>query len=303
MEVRVKPRFDWNDIQFFLAVARTGTLSGASRQVGFNHATVSRRVATLEGSLEVKLFERNLRGYNLTQTGMRFLSAAESIESAVLKAERKVAGDQQRVSGTVRISTLEGFGNFFLTPRLSGFLRDNPDLLVELVSIQQIVALSRREADIAVTLKRPSLERYLVEKLSDYSLYVYGAPEFLAAAQRLRCAEDLLEQPFVGYIDDLIFVRDLNYLGEIVPGLKARFQCSSIHAQVKALELGFGLGVLPAFIGDERSHLVRVLPDRIRLVRTYWMLSDPDVAESSRVRAVRRFIREEVAENTSTLLR
>ena len=151
--------FDWNDLQHFLAAARAGTLSGAARRLGVDHATISRRLAALEQALGAKLFERNPRGYNLTQTGERLLASAEAIETEALRAERQVAGEGQRVSGTVRISTLEAFGNFFLAPLLPRLAQENPKLHLELVSIQQIVALSRREADIVITLKKPDGDR------------------------------------------------------------------------------------------------------------------------------------------------
>lgn len=287
--------FDWNDLQFFLAVARSGTISAAGRRLGVDHATVSRRVAALEEALEAKLFERNLRGYNLTQTGERLLASAEAIEAEALRAERQVATEGQRVSGTVRISTLEGYGNFFLASRLPAFAAAHPKLSVELVSIQQIVALSKREADIVVTLRRPDGDRFLAEPLTDYRLFVYGTRDYLDRAGTPRSVEELSEHPFAGYIEELIFTRGLDYLDEIVPGLRPRLQCSSLHAQIETVSAGYGLAVLPAFIADRNPALVRVLPDRASILRTYWIVAHAEVAEVARVRLARRFIGEQTA--------
>ncbi|NYZ13750.1 LysR family transcriptional regulator [Azospirillum sp. RWY-5-1] len=287
--------FDWNDLQFFLAVARSGTISAAGRRLGVDHATVSRRVAALEEALEAKLFERNLRGYNLTHTGERLLSSAEAIEAEAQHAERQVAADGQRVSGTVRISTLEGFGNYFLAPRLPALAAAHPNLSVELVSIQQIIALSRREADVVVTLRRPDGDRFVAEPLTDYALFVYGARDYLERTGTPRTVAELGGHPFAGYIEELIFTRGLDYLDDIVPGLRPRLQCSSLHAQMATVAAGFGLAVLPAFVADPQPSLVRVLPDQASLVRTYWLVSHTEVAEVARVRLARRFIREQVA--------
>jgi molybdate transport repressor ModE-like protein len=295
MQVSMGSRFDWNDLQFFLAVARSGTISAAGRRLGVDHATVSRRVTALEDALEAKLFERNLRGYNLTQTGERLFASAEAMEAEAHKAERQAAPEGQRVSGTVRISTLEGFGNFFLAPRLPAFATAHPDLAVELVSIQQIIALSRREADIAVTLRRPDGNRFVCEKLTDYALFVYGAGTYLERAGHPRSVEELSHHPFAGYIEELIFTRGLDYLDEVSPGLKPKFQCSSLHAQMEAVVAGFGLAVLPAFIADPRPELVRVLPEAASLIRTYWIIAHTEVADIARVRLARRFIREQTA--------
>jgi DNA-binding transcriptional LysR family regulator len=287
--------FDWNDLQHFLAAARAGTLSGAARRLGVDHATISRRLAALEQALGAKLFERNPRGYNLTQTGERLLASAEAIEAEALRAERQVAGEGQRVSGTVRISTLEAFGNFFLAPLLPRLAQENPKLHLELVSIQQIVALSRREADIVITLKRPEGDRFVAEPLTDYTLFVYGARDYLKRAGTPRTRADLADHPFAGYIEELIFTRGLDYLDEVAPGLRPRLECSSLHAQMEAAASGFGLAVLPAFVADRNPNLVRVLPRQVSLTRTYWIVAHAEVADVARVRIVRRFIGERVA--------
>src|SRR5580698_2341176 len=111
-------RFDWDDLQFFLAVARAGTVSLAGRRLGVDHATVGRRIVALEEALGVKLFERTPRGYGLTRHGERLMANAEAIETEAVRAEQALAGSSQRLTGSLRISTLEGFGNFFLASRI-----------------------------------------------------------------------------------------------------------------------------------------------------------------------------------------
>ncbi|HEX8416276.1 MAG TPA: LysR family transcriptional regulator [Methylobacterium sp.] len=287
--------FDWDDLRFFLAVARSGTLSGAGQRLGTDHATVSRRITAIETALGAKLFERNPRGYNLTQPGERLLASAQAIEAEALKAERDVADADLAVAGTVRISTLEGFGNFFLAGRLPRFAQANPNLAVELIAIQQIVALSRRESDIAVTLDPPPSGRFVRELLTEYVLFVYGASGYLAEHAPIETRGDLAHHTFVGYIDDLVFMRGLDYLDEVGGrGIRARVQSSSLHAQMEATLSRYGLCVLPAFMAARHPDLVRVLPDDICLRRSYSLVTHADVAETARVRAARRFIREEV---------
>ncbi|MEH2482285.1 DNA-binding transcriptional LysR family regulator [Nitrobacteraceae bacterium AZCC 2146] len=285
--------FDWNDLRFFLAVARSGTISLAGRRSGTDHATVGRRVTALEAALGVPLFQRNPRGYNLTRHGERLLATAEAMEKEAERYEEALSGQAQGVSGTVRISTLEGFGNFFLASRIGNFAAAHPRLSIELITIQQILALSRREADIAVTLVPPTTGRFVHERLTDYRLFVYGSRAYLDGNSPIRTRGDLSSHRFAGYIDDLIFTRGLDYLSEVAPGLKARLQNSSLHAQMEAAISGFGLCVLPAFIADARAELVRVLPDDVALSRSYWMVVHEDVAETAQVRLARRFIRQE----------
>lgn len=287
--------FDWDDLRYFMAVAKAGTVSQAARRLGVDHATVIRRIEALERAMESKLFERSPRGYFLTQGGERLLPSAEAIHDEARKIGRELLSNVQGVAGVVRINTLEGFGNFFLAGRLPRFAQTYPNLSIELVTLQQIVALSRREADLAINLHPPETGRFFREKLIDYVLYVYGSQQYLAAHEPILTRADLKKHVFCGYIDDLVFVRGLNYLNEVVgEGLRPRLQSSSLHAQTEAAKAGYGLCVLPAYIGNSQPELVPVLPDTVYLTRSYWMVASADVAPSPRVQAARRFVRAEV---------
>lgn len=285
------PPFDWNDLRFFLAVARSRTISLAGRRTGADHATVGRRIATLEAALGLQLFERNPRGYNLTQHGEALLGMAQAIEAEAVRIEETAAGQQHGLTGAVRISTPEGFGNFFLASRIGALAAAHPRLAVEMITIQQIVALSRREADVTVTMSLPSSGNFVHEHLTDYRLYLYASRAYLAAAAPIRSRDDLGEHPFVGYVDDLIFTRALNYLPEVRPNLRARLQNSSLHAQMSATVAGFGLCVLPAYVASTAPDLVAVLAGEISLRRSYWMVADAQMAETAQVRLTQRFIR------------
>ncbi len=289
-------RFDWDDLRYLLAVGRAGTVSEAARRLGADHATVARRIDGLERSLNAKIVERNPRGYNLTPKGQALFLSAQKIEEEAQRAERELAGIEAPVSGLVRISSLEGFGNFFLARRLPRLAQRSPELTIELITIQQILALSRREADLAITLAPPESGRFLREKLTDYLLFVYGARGYLASAAPIREPADLAMHPFVSYIDDLVFMRGLDYLDEIRRGLRARLQSSSLHAQMEAACAGYGLCVLPAFIANGRPDLVAVLPEQVFLQRSYYLVADPDTYGTGRMRLVRDFIKTEVAD-------
>ena len=285
------PPFDWNDLRFFLAAARSRTISLAGKRTGADHATVGRRIAALEAALGVQLFERNPRGYNLTQHGEALLGMAQIIEAEAVRIEETAAGQQQGLAGAVRISTPEGFGNFFLASRIGELAAAHPRLAVEMITIQQIVALSRREADVTVTMSLPSSGNFVHEHLTDYRLYVYASRAYLAAAAPIRSRDDLGGHPFIGYVDDLIFTRALNYLPEILPNLRARLQNSSLHAQMSAAVAGFGLCVLPAYVASTAPDLITVLPHEVSLCRSYWMVADAEMAETALVRLTQRFIR------------
>lgn len=299
----MNPNFTWDDLQFFLAVARTGQLSTAARRLRTSHATVSRRIDRLEFALKVKLFERNPRGYVLTTMGQRFVETAERMERETEQLQLDISDGMTAQRGVVRLSTLEGFGNFFLADRLGEFAERYPNISLELVAIQQIMSLSRKEADIAVALAAPKAGAYHAEVLTPYTLHVYGARSYLAGQPPIRTRSDLGSHRFVGYIDDMIFTPGLDYLGEIQPGLRAHFQSSSILTQLKAVRQGLGLCVLPHFMAKDESNLEIVLPDEIELKRTYWLICHRDLIAMPRVRAVRDFLVDAAAENRGCFLR
>jgi DNA-binding transcriptional LysR family regulator len=287
-------QFTWDDLQFFLAVARTGQLSTAARQLRSSHATVSRRIDRLEFALKVKLFERNPRGYVLTAMGNRFVETAEKMEQETerLRADLTTGAMAQR--GVVRLSAPEGFANFFFATVLPQFAERHPHLSLELVTIQQIMSLSRKEADITVVLDEPKGGPYYAEKLTDYYLQVYGSRDYLAANAPVVSREDLLLHPFISYIEEMIFAPGLDYLGDVHPRIKPQFQSSSIFAQLTATRNGLGLCVLPYFFASRYPELECVLPDEVDLSRSYWITCHQDQKQAPRVRAVIDFLREAV---------
>jgi len=297
------PQFTWDDLQFFLAVARTGHLSAAARQLRTSHATVSRRIDRLEFALKVKLFERNARGYILTPVGQRFVETAERIEGETERLRADIASGATAQRGVVRLSAPEGFSNFFFTERLAAFTQQCPAIMLELVTIQQIMSLSRKEADVAVTLDPPKAGPYFSEKILDYSLHVYGARSYLAANPPVATRDDLLAHPFIGYIEDMIFNPGLDYLGDVHRGIKPAFQSSSIFAQLTATRNGLGLCVLPHFIATRYPELAIVLPQTVELRRSYWLVCHRDLRDVPRIRSVIGYIEKTVRTNAAGFVR
>lgn len=292
--------FTWDDLQFFLAVARTGQLSTAARQLRSSHATVSRRIDRLEFALKVKLFERNPRGYVLTGMGQRFIETAEKIEQEAERLQADLIEGATAQRGVLRLSAPEGFANFFFTNKLRDFTLKLPNISLELVTIQQIMALSRKEADIAVVLDPPKGGPYFTEKLTDYHLKIYATRDYLAEHGQPKTREDLLEHAFIGYIQDMIFAPGLDYLGDIHPRIRPHFQSSSIFSQLTATRSGLGLCVLPIFIAKGYPELQVVLEDEIDLCRHYWIACHHELRQVARVRIVIDFLRDVVSANAET---
>lgn len=295
-------RFDWDDLRFFLAVARSGRLTLAARRLGADHATVSRRISSLEDSLKAKLFERRPQGYTLTAHGERLLAKAESMETDALAIQSEIGGADLALSGVVRIGAPDGFGTIFLAPRLGRFAAASPALEVQLVAMPRLLSLSKREADIAITLAPPKEGKIVARKLTDYRLGLYASPLYLQQGAPIRTADDLHQHSVIGYIDDLIFAQELDYLHEVSKGLRATTQSSNLNAQMQMTLAGAGICVLPHFMAAGQAGLVPVLADSVNILRTFWLVVHADLKDVARVRTTIDFIVREVKASKALFL-
>lgn len=295
-------RFDWDDLRFFLAVARSGRLTAAARRLGADHATVSRRITSLEESLKAKLFERRPQGYTLTAHGERLLAKAESMETEALAIQSDIGGADMALSGTVRIGAPDGFGTAFLAPRLAQFASAYPGLEIQLIAMPRLLSLSKREADVAITLAPPKEGKVVARKLADYRLGLYASPAYLAATPPVGTPEDLFAHRIIGYIDDLIFSPELDYLDEVAKGLRAQVQSSSVIAQMNAVAAGAGIGVIHHFMAEGNPLLVPVLPETVQITRSFWLLVHADLKDVARVRAIVDFVVREAKASRALLL-
>ena len=287
--------FDWSDLRSFLAVARSGRLTVAAVRLRVDHSTLSRRLASLEQDLKAKLFDRSPTGYTLTEQGRRLMPLAEEMERLALGAGETVGGSAASVDGVVRIGSPEGFGSYFLAPRIAGLQDRYPQLIVQLVAASAVFSLSRRDADLVISVSRPPAGRLKVSKLTDYDLGLYAAPAYVDSAAPIASAADLSRHRFVSYIGDLLNFPELDMLQQVAAGGTTSIESSNLVAQLRATLAGAGLCVLPAFLAREEPGLVRVLPDEICLTRSLWLIVHQDLAGLARVKAVVKFIKEEVA--------
>ncbi|WP_050466024.1 LysR family transcriptional regulator [Herbaspirillum chlorophenolicum] len=283
-------KFDWDDLQAFLAVVRAGRLTVAARKLGVDHSTLSRRIAGLEEAIGATLFDRRAAGYALTAEGERLVPDAEAMENLAIRIRSRQDDAAQGLTGSVRIGTPEAWGTYFLAPELKELSRLHPELEVELVANPRMFSISKREADIAVSMTRPEKGRLIARRLNDYELGIYAAPGYLAEHGDVTGRRQLEQHRWVGYIEDLMWSSELDYLGEISASLVPQIRISNVISQVQAVAAGIGLGVLPCFLARREPGLVRVLPGEISLTRSYWLLTHADARDLVRVQVVADFI-------------
>ncbi len=286
-------RLDWDDLRFLLAVARAGRVSLAAKRLGVDHSTVIRRIGVLEEALGARLVDRGPTGYELTDRGVTLVAAAEQMESLALTALDEIAGVDAQISGAVRIGAPDGFGTLFLAPRVGQLAVQHPGLEIQLVAMPRVFSLSRREADMAISLSPPRSGRLVTTKLTDYRLGLYGAASYLGRMGSPATVEDLPGHRFIGYIDDLLYTPELDYLAEIHPGIRAGLRSAGLVAQLQVVKAGYGLCVLPHFVAAGEADLVPVLAAEVSLTRSFYLLTHGDLKDLPRIRAVGRFVTDE----------
>ena len=287
---------DWDDLRYFLELARTRKLSAAARRLEVQHTTVARRIRALEQAVGAPLFTRTAGEYQVTEAGRQLLPHAEAMESACHAIEGQGGGPQRagELAGLVRVGATEGLGTVVLAPALARFAQQHPQLVVDLLAVPRSVNLSQREADIVIALERPARGNVVATRLCDYLLRLYATPAYLAAHPPIRSRDDLAQHSFISYIDDLLFSKELRFLAELCRPQRYTLRSTSVLAQHQAVVAGAGVAVLPAFIADADPRLVPVLPQDASFERTFWMSMPAENRSLARMQAVWALLRETV---------
>ncbi len=275
----------WDDLRIFLAVAREQSLSGAGRKLKLDPATVGRRIARLEADLEAPLFIKSPQGYALTSAGERLLSHSEHAEEAMRLGVEAVVGSSDKLTGQIRIGAPDGCANYVLPGVCAAIAAENPDLDIQIVSLPRVVNLSHREADLAITVSPPTTGQLLVQKITDYRLFLVGARRYLKTAPAIGSIEDLYGHRIIGYIPDMIYDAELDYLADI--GLRrVQLASNSVPVQLRFAASGMGLCIAHEFALPSHTRLQKVLPDDICLTRSFYMVRHQGDKRSERLNRI-----------------
>ncbi len=273
----------WDDLRVFLHVARKTKLVLAGQVLGMDPATVGRRITALEEALGAKLFDRSPQGYDLTEAGRDLVEHAQAIESIASTAQEDVGGSSDSLSGVVRIGAPDGVSNYLLTEATAQLSRENPDLKIQVVSLPRMFSLSKREADLAVTVSPPTAGRLKVRKNADYRLRLYGSRELVTSMGEVSNRADLVKYPCIGYISDMIFDKELDYLSSLGQDREPSLTSNSLIVQLRWTLAGHGLCILPDFLAREYDDLLPVLVDKVSLDRSFYLLRHQDDDRIARV--------------------
>ena len=281
----------WDDLLYVLSVGRSGSLSGAARALRVNHSTVFRRIGAIEEQLGVRLFDRRRDGYAPTAAGEAVIALAGRMDEEVLALERSLAGEDLRPSGTVRVTTTDTM-IATVTPICGAFRNLYPEICIELITGNERLNLSRRDADIAL---RPALdppENLHGRRLADIAFAVYGARPYLAAAGGGGLDR---AHAWVGLDESLSHLSAYQWLAANVPAERVGFRSNAFEAVLSACRAGLGLAVLPCYMADPAPELTRLGDPIPELATGFWLLVHEDLRRTARVRAFIDFAAAEMA--------
>jgi len=291
---------DWDDLKFFLAVARSKSLSATSRELGVSASTVSRRIAALEQALDLKLFRHHRDGYDLTEAGEDLLPSAEIAAAQMAVLERSALEKEGGFSGEVRLDAPELLGQNILLPSLGTLASDYPDIRLDIRSSVRPVRLNARESDIVLRLVRPEHGSYKMRTVGKVGFGLYCSKGFAQGNWMPSHAEELQQFRVIGWNDELRFLTMALWLEELCPGTPPSLKLSSFNAQLEAVQKGLGVAVLPCFAA-KRAGLMRVLEDEASLTLDLWLLVQDQAAKLPRVRIVSEHLRRVLANNDQLL--
>lgn len=276
---------DWEDLKTFLAVARHGNLSAGARRLGVSQTTMGRRLEALQDKVGARLLQRTPSGFVLTPAGERIIAGVERMEAEANSVERAISGEDVRLEGLVRVTTVETFGARIVVPALAGLQTSHPGISVELLTDTRSLSLARREADIAIRLAPFEQHDAVVSRIADMAFGLYAADAYLEAHGPLELDEGAGHR-IINFHEDLSGLAEAAWLRQTAPKATPALTASSRDVQLNGCMAGFGLAALPRYLADGLEGLQRVQTVVPPPVREVWLGVHKDMRSTPRIRAV-----------------
>ncbi|MBT6274996.1 MAG: LysR family transcriptional regulator [Chromatiales bacterium] len=289
---------NWNDLRYILAVARAGSVVGAGRALGLNHATVLRHVHAFEKNAGAQLFERKSSGYLLTEQGSELVRSLEQVESAVTEVERKIAARELKPEGVLRVTTTDSLFPAIVSPHLKRFQAKYPDIVLDITVTNMRLDLARREADVAVRPSQNPPEDLIGIRVGDLAFGVYATSDYLNA----HPGKSMEEHAWLGLNEMLGGAPPAVWMRETMPGTRVVSRADSFVALQALAHEDLGLTLLPCCVGDTDGRLVRYAAPITPITTSLWVLTHPDLRRSALVRAFLDFFTEALRGEADLLL-
>lgn len=268
---------DWEELHAnlpslmtFLTVARLGRFTAAADSLGINHATVSRRINSLEKITGQRLLLQSQSGWEITGEGRQVFEIAEEIEQSLAKLVSDESSDS--ITGTVRIGAPEAFSGHIAVPVLAQLQREHPGLDVELFTSTQRARQNRSGLDLEIVVGKPEVPRAWERPLFDYELKLYATSAYLTQHGRPETLQALQQHRLNYYVEAILLVQDLDAALSKLPSMRSGISSTNVYAHLTATLQGAGIGLLPDFMADSHPGLVNVLGDEFAHSATFWVI-------------------------------
>ena len=283
--------FEWDDARHFLAVHRTGSLSAAARDLGVNQSTVGRRLVSLEERLSAKLFFRTRDGFRIAPAGEKLLTHAERMEDEAIAIAREIAGQETKLTGSVRLTAPDMFGARIVAPLLAAFHARYPEIDLELDTDNRLRNLSKREADMAVRIGETREGGVVVRRLTEFGSALYASRDYLERRGTPR-GGDFAGHDFVGFAEPLMRSGEALWLSENAAAGRTVLRSQATAVQLQATLEGVGIAALPYYIADVEPSLVRIVPPAYVMRQEVCLAVHEDLRHTARIRVCADFLAE-----------
>lgn len=281
---------DWNLLRSFLAVAETGSLTGAAKKLGASQPTLGRHISELEAAIGVALFHRTVRGQELTKTGGAFLAEAEKMRDAADTLARRASGAIDRLSGTVRITASVVIGTL-VVPKIAARLRAaHPELEIEIIATDAVDNLLRRDADIAIRMVKPAQIDLVATRIGEIPIVAAAAQSYLDRKGRPEKMTDLLNHDILGMDRDEAILRGFAAMGFAVGRNFFKFRSDNHLVLWEALKAGVGISFAQAPLVSREPELELILPDLPLPPLPVWLTVHRDIRHAPRIRLVHEYL-------------
>ena len=285
---------NWDNLRYVLVVAKSGSIASAARELGVNRTTVLRRIDAFQENLGCRIFERGKSGYVLTLEAEKIIDAAQEVESTLFNIQRQIEGRELRLEGELRVTTTDTLVVSKLGPHLASFHRKHPHISVTVGITNNIMDLTRRDADIAIRPTNEPEPPLVGRRLGEVYFGVFASPEYLQAYAGLTLAQ----HHWIGFDPSLQSTLPGKWLESKYPKATIRFRSDSFVGLKIAAENGIGLALLPHYLGESSALLQRLPAPTEELTTGLWLLAHPDMIRSARVNAFMDHFGEALADDS-----
>lgn len=293
---------DWDKLRIFHAVADAGSFTHAGEALHLSQSAVSRQISSLEDSIGSRLFHRHARGLIPTEQGELLYRTVHDVFAKLTMVEARLTDSQERPQGPLKIATTVGLGSLWLTPRIAEFIDMYPDIEVTLITTDEELDVSMREADCAIRLTPPTQADLIQRRLTRVHTHVFASPEYLQSRGMPEKVRDLANHDLIVYGEDVAMpAPNLNWLLNAVRDATNEephkvLTLNNLYGMFRAVEAGIGVAGLPDFLAREAKNLVRVLPELEGPGNDAYFVYPEEMRSSQRIAVFRDFLVGKVAE-------